>query len=453
MDVISIGSSMQGLYPKSVKSNQMKKYISCLSSIFLVILVACAGFPQGGTAVPSETTAPTETAPPSVTSTPALPSPEATNSQVILTIWLPPQFDPDSDSLAGSLLQARLNEFSKRRPGVRIVTRIKAMTGPGGLLDSLTTASAAAPLAVPDLIALPYDLMEAAALKGLLHPYDNLTTVLDEPDWYGYAQELAHLQGSIYGLPFAGDALVLVQRSDVGLVSPVDWATVLELQKPLGFPAADPLALFSIALYQANGGVIRDEQGRPFLDAVILSEVLEFFAQAVEVDVMPYWLTQYQADEQIWEAFQENRTDVVATWISHYLAEPLENASITPLPTPNGDLYTLADGWVWGLSTRQDVHTELAIELAEFLTASSFLAAWTDAAGYLPPRSTSLNAWTEASLQETIGPISSSAHLLPTADILTSVGVPMQQATVQILKQQDDPVTAAQAAATSLTAP
>jgi ABC-type glycerol-3-phosphate transport system substrate-binding protein len=254
-------------------------------------------------------------------------------------------------------------------------------------------------------------------------------------------------------LPFAGDALVLVQRSDVGLVSPVDWATVLELQKPLGYPAADPLALFSIALYQAKGGEVRDEQGRPFLDAVILSEVLEFYTQAVEVGVMPYWLTQYQADEQIWEAFQENQADVVATWISHFLAEPLENASIAPLPTPNGDLYTLADGWVWGLSTRQDEHTELAVELAEFLTASSFLAAWTDAAGYLPPRSTSLKAWSEASLQETIGPISGSAHLLPTADVLTSVGVPMQQATVQILKQQDDPVTAAQAAAASLASP
>jgi len=431
----------------------MKKYLRILSSVFLVFLVACAGFPQDGSAVPSEAPAPTWTASPFVTSSPALPSPQATSSQVILTIWLPPQFDPDSGSLAGSLLQARLNEFSKRRQGVRIVTRIKAITGPGGLLDSLATSSAAAPLAVPDLIALPYDLMEAAALKGLLHPYDNLTTVLDEADWYAYAQELAHLQGSIYGLPFAGDALVLVQRSEAALVPPVDWATVLESKKPLGYPAADPLALFTIALYQASGGMVRDEQGRPFLDAVILSDVLKFFAQAAEVGVMPYWLTQYQADDQIWEAFQENRTDVVATWISHYLSEPLENASVAPLPTPNGNLYTLADGWVWGLSTRQDDHQGLVIELAEFLTTGSFLAAWTDAAGYLPPRSSSLKGWTEASLQETVGPISNSAHLLPTADILTSVGVPLQQATVQVLKQQDDPVTAAQAAATSLTAP
>jgi multiple sugar transport system substrate-binding protein len=431
----------------------MKKFLACLLSILIVPLVACNGLTQSESAIPSETVAPIKTATQSTTSTPALPSPEATSSQVILTIWLPPQFDPASGSLAGSLLQARLNEFSKRRPGVRINTRIKAMAGPGGLLDSLTTASAAAPLAVPDLIALPYDLMEAAALKGLLHPYDNLTHVLDEPDWYGYAQELAHLQGSTYGLPFAGDALVLVRRVDVAPVAPVDWATVLESKTPLAYPAADPLALFTTALYQANGGLVRDEQGHPFLDAVILSEVLEFFAQAEEVGVMPYWLTQYQADAQIWEAFQEKRANMVATWMSHYLAEPLENAAVAPLPTPNGDPYTLADGWVWALSTRQASHQELTIELAEFLTASSFLAAWTDAAGYLPPRSSSLDIWAESSLQEVIGPISDSAHLLPTADILTSVGVPLQQATVQILKQQDDPVTAAQAAATSLAVP
>jgi len=430
----------------------MKKILRCLSSSFLIFLVACAGFPQAGTGEPSEMPAPTSTAVPFVTSSP-YPSPQPTSSQVKLTIWLPPQFDPETESLAGRLMQERLREFSKRRPGVSIVTRVKAISGPGGLLDSLATASAAAPLAVPDLIALPYDRMEAAALKGLLHPYDNLTTVMDESDWYNYAQELAQLDGSIYGLPFAGDALVLVQRSDVALAPPIDWTTILELKEPVAFPAADPLALFTLALYQASGGLVRDEQGRPFLDAVILSDVLEFYAQAVEAEVMPYWLTQYQADDQIWEAFQEGRAEVVATWISRYLAEPLENTSVAPLPTSNGEAYTLADGWVWGLSTRQEGRQELVIELAEFLSASNFIAAWTDAAGYLPPRSRSLEAWAESSLQDTIGSISVSAHLLPTADILTSVGVPLQQATVDVLKQQDDPVTAAQAAATSLTAP
>ncbi len=107
------------------------------------------------------------------------------------------------------LLQARLDEFQRRNPRVSIETRVKAVSGPGGLLDSLTTASAAAPQALPDLVALPRDLLETAALKGLLLPLDNLTTALDDPDWYAYAASLARLQKNIYGLPFAGDALVL----------------------------------------------------------------------------------------------------------------------------------------------------------------------------------------------------------------------------------------------------
>ena len=80
--------------------------------------------------------------------------------------------------------------------------RIKAPDGPGGLLDSLTTASAAAPLALPDLVALPRPIMETAALKGLVHPYQNLTSPIDEPDWYPYARQLARLQDSIFGIAF-----------------------------------------------------------------------------------------------------------------------------------------------------------------------------------------------------------------------------------------------------------
>jgi len=41
-----------------------------------------------------------------------------------LRIWMPPQFDPASETAAGALLQARLDEFVARRPGLRIEVRI-----------------------------------------------------------------------------------------------------------------------------------------------------------------------------------------------------------------------------------------------------------------------------------------------------------------------------------------
>ncbi|HEX9012650.1 MAG TPA: hypothetical protein VF813_04005, partial [Anaerolineaceae bacterium] len=69
-------------------------------------------------------------------------------------LWLPPQFDPAADTEAGRLLKDRLQAFGKQEPGVNIDVRIKASSGPGGLLESLTAASAAAPDAVPSLVAL-----------------------------------------------------------------------------------------------------------------------------------------------------------------------------------------------------------------------------------------------------------------------------------------------------------
>ena len=87
--------------------------------------------------------------------------------------------------------------------------RIKALEGAGGLLEILVAANVAAPLALPDLVLLPRPTLESAALKDLLYPYDGLTNIMDDASWFEYARQLAHVQSSTYGIPFAGDAMVL----------------------------------------------------------------------------------------------------------------------------------------------------------------------------------------------------------------------------------------------------
>jgi ABC-type glycerol-3-phosphate transport system substrate-binding protein len=372
---------------------------------------------------------------------------------VTLRIWLPPQYDPASGAQAGIILQERLDEFTSRYPDVSVEVRIKAEHGPGGLLDSLAASSAAAPLALPDLVALSYEDLQAAALKGLLHPYDGLTNTMTEADWYDYALDMAILQNSTFGLPFAGDAQVLVYRPEVIEEPPHNWATTLQAPGALVFPAADPLALFTLAQYQANGGEIRDEEGRPFLDEGTLTEVLTFYQQAEAVEVMPFWLTQFQSNEQVWEAFLEDRTDMVVTWASSYLNEKLINSAVDFYPTPNGRPYSLSTGWVWALATANPEHHELSVRLAEFLTDSNFLAEWTEALGYLPPRPSSLRAWSETASDPVLERVSSSAVLLPTVDLLSSLGPPLERATVDVLKQQSDPAAAAQSAIDSLVEP
>jgi len=431
------------------------KFIRSFLILLFLAFSACNGRQPAGGVTPQTSLHPIRSQPapegtllPPTTLTPP-------SGPVTLLIWLPPEFDPASGKAAGNLLQARLAEFNLRRPGVHIEVRIKGVSGPGSLLDALVTTSAAAPTALPDLIALRREQLETAAIKGLLRPYDHLTKVMDSSDWYGYAQQLSRLQDSVYGLPFAGDGLLLAYRTKTLPTPPTDWPSVLETNPviPLVFAAGDPRALFTLAQYQASGGLVRDDQGRPVLDPAILSRVLKLYTDAAQTGLMTASLAQMQDEDQVWKAFQNNQADCVAIWASQYLNKPSRQTAIAPIPTADGHAFTIADGWVWALDAHQVDQQALSVELAEYLTESSFLASWTEAAGYLPPRPSSLEAWSNSNLQSLIKPIVLSAHLQPAADVLTSLGNPLQQATFQVLGQQEDPSLAAQKAASSLTGP
>ena len=422
-------------------------------ALIIPILVGCSLLaPTEETLVPLESPTSTIT---TITpdSTVQSPGETPTPGPVTLLLWLPPELDPEFNSRAGSILQGRLNEFNQQRPGVSVEVRIKDKDGAGGLVDSLNTASAAAPLALPDLVALPYEAMQASALKGLLHPYDGLTTAMADPDWYAYAQELAHLQNITFGLPFAGDTQIIAYRSTLIEEPPLDWETAIQTPGPYVFAAADPQAIFTLAQYQANGGVTQDDQGRPFLEGDNLAEVLTFYQGAEEVELMPFWLTQFETDDQVWDAYQDNRAAMVVTWTSRFLTEASTDTDLAPILTPNGLPYSLATGWVWALPSANPEHRELSTRLAEFLTESSFLAEWTEALGYLPPRPSAMLTWTNTAITAQLDRISVSARLVPSQDIQTSLGPALERATVDVLKQQSDPVSAAETAVESLAEP
>ncbi len=390
---------------------------------------------------------PNPTLPSSATITPTRPAP------AILRLWLPPEFDPAAQNPAAALLQARLEEFLERRPGVRLEIRIKALSGPGGMLDGLVAANAAAPLALPDLALLPKEIMDTAAIKGLLHPFDDHTEALADADWYAYALALSRLQESTFGLPFAGDALVLAYRAEVVQNPPATWTELQEMMRPMIFSAADEQSLFTLAQYRASGGRINDEEGRPIFELTALTQVFEFYQAAGEAEVIPYWTTQFQDTSQVWQAFLEGRADMAIVWASQYLREQPQGVRIAALPVPGEQSYTLGTCWVWSLATPADERWQLSVELAEFLTQADFLAQWSQAAGFLPPRPSSLQLWPDEEAIRLLDRISRFAQPLPSADLLNTLGSPLQQATIQVLKDQVEPLIAAQEALAQLSAP
>ena len=230
----------------------------------LILVLVLSGCAQPTSPVATETVEPVPTL---TLTSPATeePIPDTPSPPTYLRLWVPVEFDPENGTRASRLLQARLDEFSERR-GVDIEVRVKDLNGSGGMVDSLSAANAAAPLALPDLILLPYDLLEDAALKGLLTPMDGMIEPLEESDWYEYARQLATVQNSTYGLPFAGDALLLLYRPAAVAEPPRDWGAALEITTPLIFPAADEQASFTLAQYLINGGNLQDDEGRPMLE-------------------------------------------------------------------------------------------------------------------------------------------------------------------------------------------
>lgn len=357
---------------------------------------------------------------------------------ITLTLWLPPQFDPGSGSLAAGMLQTRLDEFTGQHPQVLINTRIKDESGAGGLLESLVRAQQAAPLALPDVVLMPAGLLPQAAAAGVLHPQTALTNELDDSDWYPFAVQLTSAGEDRYGLPFMADGLVTAHRSTAISQVPPTWVRLMDTRIALGFAAADPQA--RLPLLQLLS--LPPREGNPVPEQNLL-ELFDFFATGQARGVFPFWLTQYQSNEQTWQAFNEGRLPMVTAWTSQVFANRQTEISGAPLPTQNGQPFTLVRGWVWSVATENTERAALASELIAFLSTPEFLAQYSAAAGLLPPRPSSLAAWAPGANQALASQLVNNAQPLPDQATTERWGTALSQAVVAVLKQE---MTAAEAA-------
>jgi ABC-type glycerol-3-phosphate transport system substrate-binding protein len=382
-----------------------------------------------------------EDTPPPVISTPT-PAPTPTqgtlgvDAPITLKLWVSPEFDPSTETEAAAILRARLDEYSQLHPGVRVDTRVKGTTGPASLIESLSSAISAAPLALPDLVLLSTDDAQIAAKRNLIYPLQSETDFSLENDWYQYAEGLTLNQDQTFGIPFALDAMVMVYRPSQTENPPVTWSEFLELGQRLMFPAASPQALFTILLYLSEGGQITNEDGNLSLAAGALERVLSFYSQAQASNLTPYWLTQLEDEQIVWEYFLENRTELAVTWMSQYLQEAPEHIAAGLIPTQTGATFTLAKGWVWSVATPNAERQAAAEELAFFLSEPDFIGSWTQSLGYLPVHPSALAAWEAGPEQSLASVILPSAVPSPDYTDLSILGPAFQQAANAILKQE-----------------
>lgn len=384
------------------------------------------------------TPAQTKTQPAEITT----PSPEL--GILNLVIWVPPQFDPQLDSIAAKLLRDRIAEFEQANKDVFIQVRVKPASGPTGILESLSITSGAAEAAMPSIVALSRSDLETAVSRKLIYPFDSYSTNIDGEDWYQYARDMVVVGGSSYGLPFFGDALILVNRPDIIGAQPQSWQEALKRGEPLAFPAADPQALVALSIYQAAGGDIGSAQRIPPMDEVALTTTFQLFADGASAGVFPLWTTQIQKDVEAWTAYNELRSNWVITWSSRYLHDQVEDSSALSMPMIDKPSSTFVDGWVWCISDPQSEHNPTNARLIEFLTDPNFLEEWSSAQGALPVRPSSLVGWEDQNLRHILERVALSGIVKPRTEILTFLGPILTEQVIQILSGKTTAPIAAQ---------
>ncbi len=383
---------------------------------FLASLTPASPIPLTGTAPATSTPSP-------------LPTVTATNEPHVsrLRVWLPAQFDPSAEHPAAEMLAQRLAEFESEHD-LTIEVRLKKDEAEGDILNALSLTGAAAPSALPDLILLSRSDLEIAATRGLLHPIDGLSTSLDDPNWYSYAQQLGHIQNTGYGLPFLGDALVLVYYPELGQI--VSWEDVLNSDGDIVFPAGNPQGLIGLSLYASAGGEILDAQGLPMLDQEVLARVLTLIDEGISREVFPPSLANVTNETQTLQIYRTgNANKAIVSYLSY---RPSEDGRLTPLPGLDQMSFSYATGWIWALAGANVENQQLAAELAEYLVADDFVGEMTRETGYLPTRPSMV-----AEGDRTIIAVLESAHPLPANDVLTVLGPLMQEALGRVLNGEE----------------
>lgn len=425
----------------------MRKF-TFLFSIYLLLtlFVSGCGITQDGTEDPSVTQGNQNASPTPVVHATPLPAGEPETTPLDhLILWVPAAFSPDSGP-AGAYLRSHIDQFIQNNPGITVEVRVKSVQGPAGMLSSLEKTLPVAPYAAPALVLLPHSDFQIAAGLSLISPNPGLQDLLNDEDWYDYATKLPEVQNQLYGLPFAGDALILLYRPSALPVPPTSWTTVFSSESPLLFPAGSDQGLFPLNLYLSNSGQFYDEEHVITLDSRALQEVLTFFNSGAEIGVFPAWIQDYENDSTVWTALGEKETDLSISWISSYLSELPADIAATTIPSLNGESVTLTSGWLWAYSDPFPERSDLTLRLLDHLTDSEFMARWTYLAGYLPVRPSSMTAWENQVLNALLRQATVSAQNIPPHEVLNLVGPAMSDAVVNVISERYLPAEAARTA-------
>lgn len=362
-----------------------------------------------------------------------------------IELWVPPAFDPEqNDSEAGNALEKIIDRYMNEHQNVKITLRIKATSGDSSMLNTLTSASHIAADVLPSLALLSRNDMETAVQRGLLQPI-NTSVFEGSENWYGFAKESASIDSVIYGIPVLADGWVLTYRPSKIGPELGDWNDILTRGLPIGFAPSSSTSMFGLFVYMSLGGKLTNDQGQPYLDQQKLTETLNFFLTGGQNGAFPPSISQLVDQGQVWQRFNEGTISLIISRLSSFRHYQSPDISVLALPlSANVTEYPLINTWNLVLIEDNPIYQEEVVRFAEYfcnMTVNDELSA---EAGYLPVRSGEHKSWTEDPQRKIVEMMSENGLLVPNNQITNKLVPLINNAVLQVIKNQMSPEDAAQ---------
>jgi ABC-type glycerol-3-phosphate transport system substrate-binding protein len=321
-----------------------------------------------------------------------------TPAAVALKLWIPPEIAVRTE-MGAQLMADQLFAFNAKHPSVVIQVEQKNVSGAGGILSYLRTGRGVAPSVLPDMIAIPADLLPTAANENLIFPLDDVLDPADLDGLFPPAQQLARPQERILGYPFALTELPFLVYNSHALTStlPLTWSRLISDTERSMVMAAGGTdgALLALQFYLDAGGTVVDELGQPALQAEPLQIGLEALQSGRDTGFLVQESSSLSTLDQSWQVFLGGGANIVRTSADYYLGETTLGLPVEFTVTPGIDrpLTPLVDGWAWAISTSDPAQRALAQELMLELVAPPNLGTWSQGSSILPAQRDALAVW------------------------------------------------------------
>ncbi len=230
----------------------------------------------------------------------------ATPAAVDLKVWIPPLIAVRTEAGAQTMAD-QMAEFNARHPDIVIQVEQKRVLGDGGILSYLRTGRNVAPSFMPDLIAVPSELLPTAANENLIFPLDDLLDPNLLDTLFPPALDMARPDERTLGFPFALTWLphLVYNNNALATTLPLTWSRLIsDAERSMAF-AADGTdgALLALQFYLDAGGTVENELGQPVLLVEPLTIALKALEEGRESGFLVVESSSLGSLDQSWQLF------------------------------------------------------------------------------------------------------------------------------------------------------